>query len=55
MRRRLFQGVFMLVINADQGFPVDLMLTFVIENFVDGGAQTFVPLDQRAVAVKGQP
>jgi len=55
VRRDLFQGVFMVVVDADQGLAVDLMLTLFIEYPLDGGAQALVPLDQRAVAVKGQP
>ncbi len=55
MRAGADMRVFVMIVGAEQGIPVDLMITFFVEDFIDRGAQAFVSLDQRAVAIKGQP
>ena len=50
-----FEAMFMAIIDFDQVPDVDLMLALLAENVPDHSFEAFVPLNQRAVAIEGQP
>ncbi|MNI72477.1 hypothetical protein D3C73_1284230 [compost metagenome] len=55
MRRNLFQVMFVPVIHLDQALGIHGMLALVTQNVGHHSFQAFVPLNQGAVAIEGQP
>lgn len=55
VRRGLLQLMFMPVVHRDQAIDVDRVLALVLQDVGGHGFQAFIPLNQRAVAIEGQP
>ncbi|MNK85626.1 hypothetical protein D3C87_1055110 [compost metagenome] len=55
MRRNLLQPMLVPVVDLDQALDLHAVLALFAQNLGHHGFQTFIPLNQRAVAIEGQP